>query len=129
MSDWSWIQHRWLRACPNVTPLLNSNQGELYSDIVQEQLCKLQHAVAHGQRPAHLDALVDVLLVTIVAIQSLGVHSGERHHIFSDSLLALKQLAMIDSSTGRVYQPRYHALPEPLGQEPSQIHGNPQESK
>lgn len=129
MSDWSWIQHRWLRACPNVTPLLNSNQALLYEDTVQEQLCKLQHAVTHGDRVAQCDALIINMLLSIEAIQSLGVHSGERHHIFSDSLLTLKQLAMIDSSTGRVYQPRYHALPEPLGQEPSQIHGNPQESK
>lgn len=128
MNDWCKVQHRWLHANPHVTPLLMHNQARLYEEIVQEQLCKLQHAVTHGDRAAQCDALIINMLLSVEAIQSLNVCSGERHHIFHALLHELRSLAMIDSSTGRVYLSRYDKSSDLLNEASSQIHEKPQES-
>ena len=70
MSDLFSDQRKFMQACGQTTDQYNENQYQMYCNLIQEEfneLCSSENAVDD------LDALIDILVVTIGALHSLGV--------------------------------------------------------
>lgn len=87
-------QERFMRACDQTVGVSNENQYELYKTLIHEEVDELSVAV---DREAELDALIDILVVTIGAIHSAGFDAeGAWNEVMRTNF------AKIDSETGRV---------------------------
>ena len=90
-------QEKFMRACEQTVDEFNEQQYRLYYDLMAEEFAELNAAITQGDRVEQLDALVDILVVTIGAIHSMGA-DGEN---------AWKEVmgtnfAKIDRVTGKV---------------------------
>ena len=76
---------------------LNDEQLKLYLKLVTEEYDELQVAVANRNKVETLDALLDLIVVTVGAVHSLGVDSeGAWKEVMGSNL------AKIDRVTGKV---------------------------
>ena len=66
-------QARFMRACNQPTGAWNEPQFNLYTKLIQEETDELWVANAAANPTECLDALIDIMVVTIGAIHSLGV--------------------------------------------------------
>ena len=69
-------QEKFMRACDQtvgrVNNEINEDQYDLYLDLIKEEVAELQVAVDTCDPVEQLDALIDILVVTIGAIHSGG---------------------------------------------------------
>lgn len=65
-------QELFMQICEQTTTGLNDSQFNLYLNLIQEETSELATAVAAQNNVETLDALVDILVVTIGAIHSMG---------------------------------------------------------
>ena len=65
-------QARFMRACNQPTGAWNEPQFNLYTKLIQEEVDELWAANAAADPKECLDALIDIMVVTIGAIHSLG---------------------------------------------------------
>jgi predicted HAD superfamily Cof-like phosphohydrolase len=65
-------QERFMLACDQTAGNFNQKQYNLYRDLISEESSELNAAVAQGDQIEQLDALIDILVVTIGAIHSMG---------------------------------------------------------
>lgn len=65
-------QERFMTACDQTVGKFNQKQYNLYRDLISEESSELNAAVAQGDQVEQLDALIDILVVTIGAIHSMG---------------------------------------------------------
>jgi len=65
-------QTDFMRACDQSVGIYNEAQYKLYRDLIDEEVSELRDAVAADDKVEQLDALIDILVVTIGAINSLG---------------------------------------------------------
>ena len=65
-------QEQFMQICEQTTTGLNDSQFNLYLNLIQEETSELAAAVAAQNNVDTLDALVDILVVTIGAIHSMG---------------------------------------------------------
>jgi predicted HAD superfamily Cof-like phosphohydrolase len=65
-------QARFMRACNQPTGAWNEDQFNLYTRLIQEETDELWAANAAADPTECLDALIDIMVVTIGAIHSLG---------------------------------------------------------
>ena len=87
-------QYNFMRACDQTTGTLNKDQYQLYGNLIREEfdeLCESDNIVDD------LDALIDILVVTIGAIHSLGAN-GEA----AWNEVMRTNFAKIDPATGKV---------------------------
>ncbi len=91
-------QKKFMRACDQTTDgKLNKQQYALYRNLIAEEVGELNDAVKNKDRVEQLDALIDILVVTIGAIHSMGADSeGAWNEVIKTNL------AKIDSKTGKV---------------------------
>jgi predicted HAD superfamily Cof-like phosphohydrolase len=89
-------QEKFMRACDqSVTG--DDAQYKMYRDLITEEYKELQEADAAGDRTEQLDALIDILVVTIGAIHSAGWDAeGAWKEVMSTNF------AKIDKETGKV---------------------------
>ena len=73
MSDIFSDQHKFMRACGQTTNVVNPKQYELYLSLIDEECKELEVARTAQDRVEQLDALIDILVVTVGALHSLGV--------------------------------------------------------
>jgi predicted HAD superfamily Cof-like phosphohydrolase len=59
-------------ACDQTADLYNEDQYNLYLGLIREEFEELQEALIVDDRAEQLDALIDILVVTIGAIHSAG---------------------------------------------------------
>jgi predicted HAD superfamily Cof-like phosphohydrolase len=90
-------QAKFMNACGQTVGNRNQDQFDLYLKLIQEEVEELQTAVNNNDRVEQLDALIDILVVTVGAVQSLGV-DGEG----AWKEVMITNFAKIDSLTGRV---------------------------
>jgi len=90
-------QTKFMSACDQTTDTFNSSQYELYCNLIEEEFTELQDAKNENSRVDQLDALIDILVVTIGAINSLGAN-GEA----AWNEVMKTNFAKIDSLTGKV---------------------------
>lgn len=88
---------KFMRACDQTVDSFNQEQFNLYISLIEEEANELSAAITEQDKVETLDALVDILVVTIGAIHSMG----------ADAESAWKEVmntnfAKIDKETGKV---------------------------
>jgi predicted HAD superfamily Cof-like phosphohydrolase len=103
-------QEKFMRACDQTVDSFNQDQYNLYIDLIKEEFKELQDAIAAGDMVEQLDALEDILVVTIGAIHSAGMDGeGAWKEVMSTNF------AKIDRETGKVRKREDGKVLKPLG--------------
>ena len=103
-------QEKFMRACDQSVSTCNEEQYKLYRDLISEETAELNAAVALGDRVEELDALIDILVVTIGAIHSLGADGeGAWKEVMRTNF------AKIDRETGKVRKREDGKVLKPVG--------------
>ena len=90
-------QEKFMRACDQSVDEFNSQQFELYKNLIEEEFNELVVAESNKNQVEQLDALIDILVVTIGAIHSMGADAeGAWKEVMRTNF------AKIDKDTGKV---------------------------
>ena len=109
-------QAKFMNACGQTVGARNQDQFDLYLKLIQEEVSELQTAVDNNDRVEQLDALIDIMVVTVGAVQSLGVDGeGAWKEVMSTNF------AKIDSLTGRVRKREDGKVLKPVGWRPPEL--------
>jgi predicted HAD superfamily Cof-like phosphohydrolase len=109
-------QAKFMNACGQTVGNRNQDQFDLYLKLIQEEVEELQTAVDNNDRIEQLDALIDILVVTVGAVQSLGADGeGAWKEVMSTNF------AKIDSLTGRVRKREDGKVLKPAGWRPPEL--------
>ena len=109
-------QARFMRACNQPTGAWNEPQFNLYTKLIQEETDELWVANAAADPKECLDALIDIMVVTIGAIHSLGV-DGEG----AWAEVMRSNLDKIDPITGFVKKREDGKVLKPEGWKPPEL--------
>ena len=100
-------QEKFMKACDQSTDAMNESQYIMYKNLIEEEFRELQEA--HDME-AELDALIDILVVTIGAIHSAGFDAeGAWREVMSTNF------AKIDRDTGKVRKREDGKVLKPVG--------------
>jgi len=103
-------QEKFMTACDQTVGEFNQKQYTLYRDLISEESTELNAAVAQGDRVEELDALIDILVVTVGAIHSMGADAeGAWNEVMRTNL------AKIDPITGKVRKREDGKVLKPAG--------------
>ena len=104
-------QKKFMDACDQTTDgTINEYQYDLYRNLISEEVGELIEAVQNDDRVEQLDALIDILVVTIGAIHSMGADAeGAWKEVLQTNL------AKIDSKTGKVIKRNDGKVLKPKG--------------
>lgn len=103
-------QEKFMKACDQSVNGSNESQYKLYRDLIAEEFTELNAAVLQGNRIEELDALIDILVVTIGAIHSMGADAeGAWKEVMRTNF------AKIDKDTGKVRKREDGKVLKPLG--------------
>jgi len=106
-------QETFMRACDQSVGEFNEKQYELYCNLISEEFNEL---IASNTKHDDLDALIDILVVTVGAIHSLGVDAeGAWNEVMRSNL------AKIDSVTGKVRKREDGKVLKPEGWTPPEL--------
>jgi predicted HAD superfamily Cof-like phosphohydrolase len=103
-------QEKFMRACDQSVGEVNEKQFDLYKNLIEEEFNELTTAEMANDRVEQLDALIDILVVTIGAIHSMG----------ADAEGAWKEVMQtnfnkIDKDTGKVRKREDGKVLKPVG--------------
>ena len=100
-------QEKFMRACDQSVEKFDEAQYKMYKDLIEEEFTELQDAV---DMEAELDALIDILVVTIGAIHSAGFDAeGAWKEVM------MTNFAKIDKETGKVRKREDGKVLKPVG--------------
>jgi len=100
-------QEKFMRACDQTVGTENTEQYKLYLDLIEEEVQELKDSTTPVD---DLDALVDILVVTIGAIHSMGADAeGAWREVMATNF------AKIDKVTGRVRKREDGKVLKPTG--------------
>jgi predicted HAD superfamily Cof-like phosphohydrolase len=103
-------QEKFMQACGQTVGSHNQDQYAMYLRLIDEETQELGMAVANNDRVEQLDALIDILVVTIGAIHSGGFDAeGAWREVMSTNF------AKIDRETGQVRKREDGKVLKPLG--------------
>lgn len=103
-------------ACDQTTGNYNKDQYALYLNLIEEEFKELNHAFVTNDRVEQLDALIDILVVTIGAIHSAGFDAeGAWKEVMRTNF------AKIDQATGKVRKREDGKVLKPTGWEPPNL--------
>ena len=109
-------QEKFMRACDQTVEDINQDQFDLYLKLIKEEVDELQTAVDNNDRIEQLDALTDILVVTIGAIHSMGADAeGAWKEVMRTNF------AKIDKDTGKVRKREDGKVLKPLGWTPPDL--------
>jgi predicted HAD superfamily Cof-like phosphohydrolase len=109
-------QEKFMRACDQSVEGINVNQFKLYLKLINEESQELIDAVTNNDGVETLDALVDILVVTIGAIHSLG---GDAEGAWKEVMKT--NFAKIDHETGKVRKREDGKVLKPQGWTPPEL--------
>jgi len=102
-------QEKFMTACDQCVTG-DDAQYEMYRNLITEEYKELQAAIAAGDRTEQLDALIDILVVTIGAIHSAGFDGeGAWKEVMKTNF------AKIDKKTGKVRKREDGKVLKPVG--------------
>jgi len=102
-----------MRACDQSVGEFNEAQYQLYCNLISEEFNEL---VASKTKVDDLDALIDILVVTVGAIHSLGADAeGAWKEVMKTNF------AKIDSETGKVRKREDGKVLKPVGWMPPEL--------
>jgi predicted HAD superfamily Cof-like phosphohydrolase len=109
-------QEKFMRACDQTVDSFNELQYAMYVKLIDEEHQELLEATLSDDRVEQLDALIDILVVTIGAIHSFGADSeGAWKEVMSTNF------AKIDRETGKVRKREDGKVLKPLGWVPPNL--------
>jgi len=109
-------QDKFMTACEQTISGMNDDQFRLYAKLITEEYDELQVAIANKDAVETLDALVDILVVTIGAINSMGADAeGAWREVMASNL------AKIDRQLGKVRRREDGKILKPVGWEPPKL--------
>jgi predicted HAD superfamily Cof-like phosphohydrolase len=109
-------QEKFMRACDQSVEGLDEKQFEMYKNLIEEEFDELVTAEANKDPVEQLDALIDILVVTIGAIHSMGADAeGAWKEVMRTNF------AKIDKETGKVRKREDGKVLKPVGWEPPNL--------
>ena len=109
-------QEKFMQACDQTVDEFNTSQYNLYINLIAEETAELNGAIAQGNQVEQLDALIDILVVTIGAIHSMGADGeGAWKEVMRTNF------AKIDHETGKVRKREDGKVLKPLGWMPPEL--------
>lgn len=106
-------QEKFMRACDQTVGEINPQQFSLYKKLIEEEVGELRDAKSQLDE---LDALTDILVVTIGAIHSMGADGeGAWKEVMRTNF------AKIDKDTGKVRKREDGKVLKPLGWTPPDL--------
>ena len=107
---------RFMKAIDNTTDKFNVDQFNLYFKLIKEEYKELRDAIDAGDQVEVLDAIVDILVVTIGAGHSMGADvEGAWNEVMRTNF------AKIDSETGKVRRRKDGKVLKPEGWKPPDL--------
>jgi hypothetical protein len=109
-------QEKFMRACDQQVDGSDLSQYAMYMKLIDEEVGELHQAVLAHDEVEQLDALIDILVVTIGAIHSAGYDAeGAWKEVMRTNF------AKIDKETGKVRKREDGKVLKPLGWEPPEL--------
>ena len=109
-------QEKFMRACDQSVDTRDISQYAMYLKLIDEEVSELHQAVLANDEVEQLDALIDILVVTIGAIHSTGADAeGAWKEVMRTNF------AKIDRETGKVRKREDGKVLKPLGWEPPNL--------
>ena len=109
-------QEKFMKACDQTVDSFNQDQFDLYVNLIEEEFKELKEAIALGDRVEILDALEDVVVVTIGAMHSAGFNGeGGWKEVMRTNF------AKIDKETGKVRKREDGKVLKPQGWTPPEL--------
>lgn len=109
-------QEKFMRACEQTVDEENYSQYAMYLKLIDEEVAELHQAVVANDTVEQLDALVDILVVTIGAIHSAGFDGeGAWKEVMSTNF------AKIDRQLGKVRRRDDGKILKPEGWTPPRL--------
>lgn len=109
-------QKKFMLACEQSVGTFNAAQYEMYLNLIKEEFKELEEAKSRNHDIDELDALIDILVVTIGAIHSMGADGeGAWKEVMRTNF------AKIDSETGKVRKREDGKVLKPVGWEPPNL--------
>jgi predicted HAD superfamily Cof-like phosphohydrolase len=109
-------QATFMRACDQTVGVFNTAQFNLYTKLIEEEFKELKVAVDNVDELETLDALIDILVVTVGAIHSMGADGeGAWKEVMRSNF------AKIDHDTGRVRKREDGKVLKPVGWAPPDL--------
>lgn len=109
-------QYKFMKSCDQTVDEFNSKQYGLYINLIAEEVSELNEAISQGDRVEQLDALIDILVVTVGAIHSAGYDAeGAWREVMNTNF------AKIDKETGKVRKREDGKVLKPVGWTPPNL--------
>ena len=109
-------QARFMTACGQTVQGFNQDQFNMYLGLIEEESQELAQAIENHDRVEALDALIDILVVTIGAIHSMGADAeGAWREVMATNM------AKIDPVTGMVRRREDGKILKPEGWQPPNL--------
>jgi len=109
-------QEKFMRACDQSVEGFHERQFEMYKNLIEEEYHELMAAENKNDRVEELDALIDILVVTIGAIHSMGADAeGAWKEVMRTNF------AKIDKDTGKVRKREDGKVLKPVGWTPPNL--------
>ena len=103
-------QEKFMRACDQSVGKIDNDQFDLYVSLIDEEIRELYEAITTHNKVETLDALIDILVVTVGAIHSMG---ADAEGAWKEVMMT--NFAKIDSETGKVRKREDGKVLKPLG--------------
>ena len=109
-------QEQFMTACDQTVQGLNLAQFQMYCNLIAEEMGELSQAMTSDNSVETLDALIDILVVTIGAIHSIGADAeGAWKEVMRTNF------AKIDRDTGRVLKREDGKVLKPADWKPPEL--------
>ena len=109
-------QEKFMQACDQSVDDYDFSQYAMYLKLIDEEVSELKTAVADNDTVEQLDALIDILVVTIGAIHSAGFDAeGAWKEVMRTNF------AKIDKDTGKVRKREDGKVLKPEGWQPPNL--------
>lgn len=109
-------QEKFMRACDQTVEEYNHGQVALYANLIKEEFEEFNDAYKQYDHVEMLDALIDILVVTVGTIHSMGADGeGAWKEVMSTNF------AKIDKETGKVRKREDGKVLKPVGWTPPEL--------
>ena len=103
-------QEKFMRACDQSLDDFNEDQFNLYVSLIGEEVRELYDAITAHNKVETVDALIDILVVTVGALHSMGADAeGAWKEVMRTNF------AKIDKETGKVRKREDGKVLKPVG--------------
>ena len=109
-------QEKFMRACDQSVAEFNKDQFNLYVTLIEEEANELADAITAHDEVETVDALVDILVVTIGALHSMG---ADAEGAWKEVMMT--NFAKIDRETGKVRKREDGKVLKPVGWTPPDL--------